>query len=285
MRELAGKTAFITGGASGMGLAMARSFGSAGMGVVIADIEQQALDRVAEEFSNSNIKHMTVRTDVSDRDSMAATAKRTFDEFGNVHLLVNNAGVVVGGPIADATYNDWDWILGVNLVGVANGCREFLDHMKQHGESAHVVNTASVAGHLGVPSLGVYSVSKFAVVGLSEALQSELAETNIGVSVLCPGVVATNIFTSNRNRPTALANPDKKSDITFEGAAEDVQTRMPTGQILDPAVVGEMVLHAVQNDEFWIFPHPHFAPMLALRSNGIGEAMARWAKYCEEHGI
>ena len=281
MRELAGKTAFITGGASGMGLEMARSFGNAGMSVVVADIENAALERVKEEFSKSNIKHLTIQADVSDRASMTHAAERSFREFGNVHLLVNNAGVAVGGTIADSTHKDWDWTVGVNLVGVANGCHAFLNHMKEHGEQGHVVNTASLAGHVGIARLGVYTATKYAVVGISEVLQAELAEHNIGVSVLCPGLVATNIFWSDRNRPTDLKNSTGASDIDFDVNSLDSDSPA-LDSILDPAVVGEMVLHAVQNNEFWIFTHPNFAPVLAARHGGIQEAMNRWAQYLKE---
>lgn len=283
MKELAGKTAFITGGASGMGLEMARCFGSVGMGVVVADIEQSALERVAEEFGNSNIKHLTIRTDVSERNSMDEAAERTFREMGNVHLLVNNAGVAVGGTIADSTHKDWDWTLGVNLVGVANGCHAFLNHMKNHGEGGHVVNTASLAGHMGIANLGVYSASKYAVVGISETLRVELAEHDIGVSVLCPGLVATNIFSSQRNRPEKLKNPTPASDIDVDIDSLDPQSRPALDSILDPTIVGEMVLNAVQTNEFWIFTHPNFAPVLAARQQGIQEAMNRWTRYLEDH--
>ena len=198
MRAVAGKTAFITGGASGIGLAMARSFSAAGMKVVIADIEQAALDTAQNEFEASNAEFLTVQVDVTDRDGMAAAAAATESRFGNVHVVCNNAGVAVGGRIDEMTYDDWDWVLGVNLNGVVNGVRTFVDRVKAHGEGGHFVNTASMAGHISIPGLGVYTASKFAVVGLSETMRPDLLGHNIGVSVLCPGM-STSIVRARRS--------------------------------------------------------------------------------------
>lgn len=282
MRDLAGKTAFITGGASGIGLAMARSFSAAGMKVVLADIEQAALDRVRAEFEASNATCLTLQVDVTDRDGMEAAAVAAEARFGNIHLVCNNAGVVVGGPIDAMNYNDWDWVLGVNLNGVVNGIQTFTDRIKAHGEGGHFVNTASMAGHVSVPGLAVYTASKFAVVGISEAMRTDLLPHNIGVSVLCPGVVDTNIFDAARNRPEELADgapswlegvPDEESEAIVAEALDSA---------IDPGVVGDMVLHAVREDEFYIFTHPDIEMMADLRKNEMADAFARWRAYLEE---
>lgn len=204
MQDVNGKVAFVTGGASGMGLAMVRSFAAAGMKVVVADVEPAALQQVEEEFANANREIMTLQVDVTDREAMTAAADAVESRFGAVHVVVNNAGVAVGGRLDKMQYKDWDWVLGVNIDGVVNGLQTFIERIKKHGEGGHIVNTASMAGHLSIPGLGVYNASKWAVVGISETLQADLEPHNIGVSVLCPGVVKTNIFNSGRNRPDDL---------------------------------------------------------------------------------
>lgn len=285
MKDVAGKTAFITGGASGMGLAMARTFAGAGMKVAIADIEATALTAVADEFAETNASVITLQVDVSDHASVADGAAQTREAFGNVHVLVNNAGIVAGAPLAEAEPNDWRWTMNVNLDGVYNGINAFVADMIAHGEGGHVVNTASLAGHLAVPRLGVYGTSKFAVVGLSETLRVELAPENIGVSVLCPGVVNTNIFTAGRNRPASLPTSREQSfaDVSRESVTEtDADPNDVLRNIIEPDVVGDMVLHAIQHDRFYIFTHPAFAPMVRMRTQQIEDEFAYWAKYCEE---
>ncbi|MEM7078624.1 MAG: SDR family NAD(P)-dependent oxidoreductase [Pseudomonadota bacterium] len=296
MQDVNGKVAFITGGASGMGLAMARSFAAAGMKVVIADIEQAALDSAAEEFTQSNREVMTVRLDVTDRDAMAAAADAVEERFGAVHVVVNNAGVAIGGGLDAMEYKDWDWVLGVNIDGVVNGLQTFVERIKRHGEGGHIVNTASMAGHLGIPGLGVYNASKWAVVGISETLQADLAPHNIGVSVLCPGVVRTNIFNSGRNRPDELQN-DGHTDTgnLFQNASGDsnapdasaAQERLAEimQNALDPQVVGDMVLHAIQSDDLYIFTHPELREAVSTRVDGMNAAFDKWQSYRDEHGV
>ena len=201
MRHVRGKTAFITGGASGMGLAMARSFRAAGMKVVITDVEPAALDAVRAEFESSNAEFLTLPLDVADRAAFEEAAAAAEARFGKVHLVCNNAGVAVGGPIDRMTYNDWDWVTNVNYHGVVNGIRTFVDRIKAHGEGGHFVNTASMAGHISIPGLSVYTATKFAVVGISETMRTDLLPHDIGVSVLCPGLVNTNIFDSGATDP------------------------------------------------------------------------------------
>jgi NADP-dependent 3-hydroxy acid dehydrogenase YdfG len=288
MQDVHGKTAFITGAASGMGLAMAHSFARAGMKVVIADIEDDALARVADEFEASNREFLTLNVDVTQRDAMERAAEQTLDRFGKVHVLVNNAGVGVGGRLDDMSYNDWDWVLGVNLDGVVNGLQSFLSHIKSHGEGGHVVNTASIAGHLAVPGLGVYNASKFAVVAISETLSHDLQEHDIGVSVLCPGLVDTNIFESGRNRPASMQaetdTADLASSLFGEGTPEERRARL-SAMALDPAIVGDMVLHAIEENDLYIFTHPELETSVNQRASGMADAFEKWRSYRESRGL
>jgi len=286
MRDVTGKTAFITGGASGMGLAMARSFAAAGMKVAISDIEQAALDTVQAEFESSNAEFMTLPLDVTDRDAMEAAAAATEQRFGKVHVVCNNAGVAVGGAIDRMTYNDWDWVTRVNLNGVVNGIQAFMERIKAHGEGGHFVNTASMAGHISIPGLSVYTATKFAVVGISETMRADLLPHDIGVSVLCPGVVNTNIFESGRNRPTDLPGTDL-GVLVNDAPAEEQAARLEElrANALDPGVVGEMVLHAIRENEFYIFTHPELEAMSNVRQSEMAEAFARWRSYREERDI
>jgi NAD(P)-dependent dehydrogenase (short-subunit alcohol dehydrogenase family) len=289
MRDVAGKVAFVTGGASGMGLAMVRSFVAAGMKVAVADIEEAALARVADEFAGSNSQVLTLRLDVTDRSAMEQAADRTEEAFGKVHVVCNNAGVAVGGPVDEMSYADWDWVLGVNLHGVVNGVQTFLRRIESHGEGGHFVNTASMAGHMPVPGLSVYNTSKFAVVGMSEAMRADLAAKGIGVSVLCPGVVKTNIFDSGRNRPASLASERDTASLLLSADIPEAERAARLEELLanalDAAVVGDMVLHAIQSDEFYIFTHPEFRPITEARQAEMTASFERWGRYRQEHGI
>lgn len=289
MQDVAGKTAFVTGGASGMGLAMVRSFVAAGMKVAVADIEEAALARVAEEFSGSNSRVITIPLDVTDRTAMERAADATEEAFGRVHVVCNNAGVAIGGAVDEMSYADWDWVLGVNLNGVVNGVQAFVRRIEAHGEGGHFVNTASMAGHIAVPGLSVYNTSKFAVVGLSEAMRVDLATKGIGVSVLCPGVVKTNIFDSGRNRPTALAGEkDTAASVLMSDVPEaerSARLQELLANALDPSVVGDMVLHAILTDEFYIFTHPEIQQFTEARREEMLAAFDRWSTYRKEHGV
>ncbi|MCZ6710174.1 MAG: SDR family NAD(P)-dependent oxidoreductase [Gammaproteobacteria bacterium] len=289
MQDVTGKVAFITGGASGMGLAMARSFSAAGMKVVIADIEDTALAAVAEEFAATNADVLTLKVDVTDRAAMEQAAQATEDAFGKVHVVCNNAGVAVGGSIVDMTYEDWDWVMKVNLDGVINGIQTFVNRIRAHGEGGHIINTASIAGHMAIPSLSVYNTTKFAVVGMSEAIRHDLAPHNIGVSVLCPGVVNTGIFDSGRNRPEQLTGErDTAALVLNDGDSEEERAQRLAAMVdtaMDPAVVGDMVLDAILNNDEYIFTHPNFAEATEGRSAAMQASFDRWAKYREEHGV
>ena len=285
MRDVAGKTAFITGGASGMGLAMARSFAKAGMKVVIADIEQAARDAAQAEFESSNAEFLVLPLDVTDRAAMTEAADATEERFGKVHVVCNNAGVAVGGPIDQMAYNDWDWVNKVNLDGVVNGIQTFTERMKAHGEGGHFVNTASMAGHISIPGLSVYTGTKFAVVGISETMRADLLPHDIGVSVLCPGLVNTNIFDSGRNRPEDLPGASLTPLVDPDAGDLSTQLEQMRHTALDPAVVGDMVLHAIRENEFYIFTHPELEAMTDARKDEMASAFARWRSYREERGV
>lgn len=288
MENVAGKVAFVTGGASGLGLAMARSFTGAGMKVAIADIEDASLEAVKQEFADSNAEVIAMKVDVTDREAMMKARDETITAFGNVHVVCNNAGVVVSGNIADMSYKDWDWVMGVNLDGVVNGIATFADHIRSHGEGGHFVNTASIAGHYGMGSLSVYNATKFAVVGISESMRIDLEDAGIGVSVLCPGVVATGIFDSERNRPDSLRTPADTSFFGDEAMTEeerDAALAERMMKVMDPAVIGDMVLHAIQTNEFYILSHPEFKEPLVNRAREIADSFDTWERYRREHGV
>ena len=287
MRDVTGKTAFITGGASGMGLAMARSFAAAGMKVVIADIEQAALDAVTREFEASNAQFLRVALDVTDRDSFVAAADAAQERFGNVHVVCNNAGVALSGAIDKMTYKDWDWVTSVNYDGVVNGIVTFVDRIKTHGEGGHFVNTASMAGHVALPGMSVYTATKYAVVGISETMRADLLAHNIGVSVLCPGIVNTNIFDASRNRPEEYAGEDAAEALLSDVPPEQRSARLEElrAGALDPAVVGDMVLHAIRDDEFYIFTHPEIEAMTDARKAEMVDAFDYWRTYRSERDI
>ena len=252
MRIVEGKTAFITGGGSGVGLGMARVFSDAGMKVVIADIRQDHLDQAMATFKGKNDVH-AIRLDVTDRAAFAAAADEAERVFGKVHLVANNAGINLFNDMGDATYDDWDWVLGVNLGGVVNGVQTFVSRIKAHGEGGHIVNTASMASFISGAGAGIYTASKFAVRGLSEALRYSLAPHNIGVSVLNPGLVKSQIYESDQIRPEALSvNASKAPEAFMTMLAGLHQSGM------EPVEVGEKVLKAVRNNELYIFPHAEF---------------------------
>jgi len=284
VQDLTGKTAFVTGGANGIGFAMAKAFLGAGMRVVIADVDEQALSAAAAALKGANSEVLAVQLDVTDRDQFSKVADQVEAEFGVIDVLCNNAGVYRGGTIDKVTYEDWDWVLGVNVGGVVNGVQTFAQRMKERGNGGHIVNTASMAGMTTSPGLGVYNASKFAVVGMSEAMQGDLAEHNIGVSVLCPGMVRTRILESERTRPDEL----EPNQAGAEEAAKDhnaiMQTAMGTG--IDPDEVGEMVLQGVRNNELYLFPHPEMKEATAARFahilDAFGEADPERVKAQEE---
>lgn len=271
MKEVKGKTAFVTGGASGIGLGIAGAFVDAGMQVVLADLRQDHIDEALSVFDkqgkSDNVHAITV--DVTDRDAMAAAADESEREFGKLHVLVNNAGVGIQGPFSGITYEDWDFGLAVNLDGVVNGLQTFLPRIRAHGEGGHVVNTASLAALVPMPAqFVIYVAAKAAVVTISETIRMELMQENIGVSVLCPGPVRTNIHEVAKNRPPQFGVGDAFRELEKSGGS-----KVPFPSQLEPAEVGSMVLNAVRNDELYIITHGEWRPMAESRHAAIIAAM------------
>lgn len=260
MKDLHGKTAFITGGASGLGLSMARALGSAGVNVMLADIEQAALDRALEDLRARQIKAAGVLCNVAHRDQLRQGALKTIETFGKVHIVCNNAGVGAGGEFGTVPERDWDWIIDVNLKGVVYGMEVFVPLIKAHGEGGHCVNTASMAGMISPPGMEPYNATKFAVVAMSEGWNMQLAPAGIGVSVLCPGFVRTRIHESRRNRPADYgADPRANDDAINQGAGALVLSG------IDPDAVGARVVEAIRDGELYIFTHPDMKALVELR--------------------
>ena len=262
MQDVAGKVVFVTGGASGLGLAMAEAFAGAGAKIVITDVDSDALAAAEARFAGQNVPVLAIELDVTDRDAFAAAAQQAADTFGAIHVLCNNAGVYRGGRLDAVTYEDWDWVMGVNVGGVVNGLQSVLPHIKAAGEG-HVVNTASMAGVVGIAGLGVYNASKFAVVGMSEALRADLADSGVGVSVLCPGMVRTRILESERNRPDAFVGASDEAEAAAQAQSEVMHMGMQAG--IEAEEVGQIVLEGVREDRFWLFTHPELKDATAAR--------------------
>jgi NADP-dependent 3-hydroxy acid dehydrogenase YdfG len=253
VKDLSGKVAVVTGAASGIGLAMARSFAAEGMRVVLADVQADALREVGRELLSDGHDVATLRVDVSQGSDVRDLAELSLQKFGAVHVLCNNAGVGIGGVLWEHSEEDWQWLLGVNVMGVVNGLRMFLPIMLEQGEECHIVNTASAAGLDARPWLGMYSATKYAVVAISEALHAELAmrDANIGVSVLCPAMVNTRIAESQRNRP-AGTEAQEQSELSPDAKAFDAAFRAALAQGLDPEQVAQAVTSAIRQNRFYI---------------------------------
>ena len=276
MRELGGKTAFVTGGAGGIGLALGRAFAQAGMKVMLADIETDALAAAARSLKNSGPEIRSVVCDVADPASLERAATATFAAFGNVHVVCNNAGVAAAGGIDNISLDNWRWVLDVNLMGVLHGIRSFLPHLRSHGEGGHIVNTASMAGMVNGLGFSPYAASKFAVVGISEGLAAQTRPLGIGVSVLCPSFVRTGIGESGRNRPQRYG-PTQALDPAAPAAAmvAEIAKRLQAG--LEPDAVARRVLDAVRNDELYVFTHPNMRDEVDPRFAAIQAAMDKVA--------
>ncbi len=270
MKDFAGKTAFVTGGASGIGYAMAEAFLREGMNVMLADIEEDALGKAAESLGNTNGQVRTLVCDVAVRDAVNEAAERTISEFGKVHIVCNNAGVGAGGPMGEIDPADWEWTIAVDQWGVVYGIEAFLPHLKSHGEEAHIVNTASMAGMFGAPNMSPYCAAKFAVVAMSESLHLELLESNVGVSVLCPAFVRTRIHESGRTRQSQYGGPRERMLEVGDNAAEDVANLVNSG--IDPRAVGARVVECIRDKEFYIFTHPENWDLLKERFAQIERA-------------
>jgi NAD(P)-dependent dehydrogenase (short-subunit alcohol dehydrogenase family) len=252
MKDVRNKVAFVTGGASGIGLGMAKAFLEAGMKVVVADLNDDHLEQVRAEYGAEPALH-ALRLDVTDRAAMAAAARTTVERFGRVHVLCNNAGVGVLGPVTQAKYGDWDWVLDVNLGGAINGIQEFLPLMLQHGEGGHIVNTASMAAVLPISNTVIYTTTKAALVGLSEVLHGELKGQGIGVSAFCPGPVQSNIGQVSKLRPSRYREDTGYAEMDARLAERPVS---PNWMSIEE--VGRRVLEGIRNDEIFIFTHREF---------------------------
>lgn len=263
MRDFKGKAAFVTGGASGIGLALARAFAEAGGRVMLADLEEAALHDAVRSLEGVGAEIRGTVCDVADPASVDAAAEQTIAAFGQVHILCNNAGVAGGSGIDDISLASWRWVLDVNLMGVVHGLRAFLPHIRAHLEGGHIVNTASMAGMLSDGRMGLspYTASKYAVVAISEGLRAELEPHGIGVTVLCPGFVRTRIAAAGRNRPPRYGAPTASPRTS--AVAESVRTG------IDPKAVADRVLAAIRDDELYVFTHPEYRQAVEARFAGI----------------
>jgi NAD(P)-dependent dehydrogenase (short-subunit alcohol dehydrogenase family) len=271
MKDVAGKVAFITGGASGIGLGIAGAFVEAGMKVVLADLRQDHIDEAMVAFDRRGASKSVhaIRLDVTDRGAMAAAADETERVFGKLHVLVNNAGVGIQGPFKGITFEDWDFGLAVNLGGVVNGLQTFLPRIRAHGEGGHIVNTASLAALVPMPAqFVIYVAAKAAVVTISETIRGELMQENIGVTVLCPGPIRTNIHELSRNRP-----PQFGVGEAFREADESGATKVPFPSMMEPSEAGSLVLEAVRKNEPYVITHGEWRPMAEARHAALIAAM------------
>ncbi len=272
MKELSDKVAVVTGAASGIGRAMAEHFAAEGMKIVLADIEQSALDEAEAAFKANGATVLAVRCDVSDGADVEALAKKAVDEFGAIHVVCNHAGVVPpAGPVWERTEADWKWVMGPNLWGVIHGIRTFVPIMIEQGTEGHVVNTASLAGLVSAPYLGIYNVTKHAVVTLSETLHRELATagSQVKVSVLCPAWVTTRLGDAARNRPEELQNPEGEKTAQEEAIDQAVQGFLDGGISTDQ--VATAVVQAVKEEQFYILTHPESIEAVRARMEDIVE--------------
>jgi NAD(P)-dependent dehydrogenase (short-subunit alcohol dehydrogenase family) len=269
MKDVEGKVVVITGGDSGVGLGIARALADAGMKVVITYRTKSHLDEAMKYLESAGNRVYAINVDVTDRPGMEKAAVETVQVFGKVHVLVNNAGVALPGdaPLSRATYDDWDWLMGVNLNGVFNGVHTFLPRIQAHGEGGQIITTSSVRGLFAVADAGSYCTSKFAVVGMMEALRAEFVGTNIGASVFLPGLVTSNVMDSTRNRPSNLAATGTRIDPKMAAATRNV--------INDPKFAmsaleaGQLLLRGMRNNDLYILTHPEFAQILRDRSEAL----------------
>ena len=266
MQEFEGKNAFITGGANGIGRAIAESFAREGVAVAVGDIDPKAAEATCRELEARGVRAVPIHCDVTDCDSMSQAADEVAKALGPVHLLVNNAGAFTVSAFEETTRQDWEWLLGINVLGVVNGLHAFLPRMKEHGEPAHIVNTASVAGHIGSANLTIYTASKFAVVGMSECLKLELKDTPVNISVLCPGAVKTGLIESS------LAHRPERHGGSDANPGADVAAITANG--IDPSAIGEQVVHAIRANQFYILTHPDLRPVFQSRFDRIMTAYA-----------
>lgn len=268
MQDLVGKVAFVTGAASGIGLGIAEALAQAGVKVMMADIEQDALDREVARLAATNADVAGVRADVSLKDELQRAADATIERFGKVHILVNNAGVGGGGTYGEWSDASWDWVIGVNLMSVVWGIEIFGPLMEKHGEGGQIVSTASMAGLVAAVAPG-YNVTKYGVVALSEGLRPTLAAKGIGVSVLCPGFIRTRIMESARAIPERLVGQIALPDPTALPNEFAVMATQAIQNGIDPLYVGELVVEGIEGDWPYIFTDNNFEAGVDLRFAAI----------------
>jgi NAD(P)-dependent dehydrogenase (short-subunit alcohol dehydrogenase family) len=264
LTSLTDRTAVVTGGASGIGRALALLFAREGANVVVADLDEAGMAETVAGVSKAGRRALAVKTDVSRLADVHALADRAFGEFGAVHVVCNNAGVALWGGLESVTHKDWEWAMGVNLWGVIHGVEAFVPRMVAGKQPGHVVNTASMAGLIASQGLGIYNTTKYAVVGLSETLQKDLRGYDIGVSVLCPMGVNTQIRKSDRNRPAALRNEAAEG----EGRAVEL-----IGRYLPPEHVAERVLRAIYANRLYVITHEEGLTPLKRRFERMAQAI------------
>jgi len=283
MDDFKEKGVFITGGASGIGLGMARAFAAAGAKVAIADIETARLEpaqaSIADAGASAGAEVITIELDVSDRAAVHAAAEQTAEAFGKVHVLCNNAGVGSRVALQEATGDDWDWVLGVNLQGAINGLLAFLPLLLAHGEGGHVLSTSSVSGLRVYPNRqqGIYCTTKYALVGMSEALADDLAPLGIGVSVICPGFVKTNIWESERNRPARYSKAVGKPRDAHD------EMRIAAANAMDPDFFGQRILASIKRGDFYILTDDSERDKIEARFQAQREALDRVAELNRTH--
>jgi NAD(P)-dependent dehydrogenase (short-subunit alcohol dehydrogenase family) len=279
LAKVAGKTAFITGGSSGIGLGIARVLSAAGMQVVFTYKNDAHRDAALAAFPKRNPGVHAIRLDTTDREAMPRAADEAERVFGPVHLVVNNAGVGIPALLSNVSWQDWDWAMDVNLNGVFNGVRTFLPRMLAHGEGGHIVSTSSSAGIV-AGTLGVYATAKFAVVGMMESLRTEMEGRNIGVSVFCPGLVKSSIFDIERNRPAAhgvvAREPSKPPPLKPGSRPIDIMA-----SAMDPLEAGRQVLAGIRRNDLYILSHPEFEPVVLQR---VALLMASFSKKAVPRG-
>jgi NAD(P)-dependent dehydrogenase (short-subunit alcohol dehydrogenase family) len=276
MHPLNGKTAFVTGAASGIGFALSAAFAAQGMKVMLADIEADALAAAVEGLRGAGLQVSGTVCDVADPLSVEQAAKATYETFGNVHVVCNNAGVAGGGGIDVISLETWRWVLDINVMGVLHGVRVFLPHIRAHGEGGHIVNTASWAGLQSGLGFSPYAASKHAVVAMSEGLANQLRPLGIGVTVLCPGFVRTGISGSQRNRqdrygPAQVPDPESPAGLLTAQLAEQIQSG------LAPSEVAAQVLEAISENALYVFTHPEMRVEFEERVIAIRAALDKAA--------
>jgi len=274
MQELKGKTAIVTGAASGIGFGIAKALAGAGMNLVLCDIQKEPLANARRDIEALGVAAIDVLVDVSDAASVAAAGRETEKTFGKLHVAVNNAGVAMHGTrLEEVGIEEWNWVIGVNVFGVINGIRSFVPLIRRHGEGGHVVNTASISGFFvrRGRNQGAYSMTKYAVVALSEALEQEVEDAGIGVSVLCPGPVQTHIFESAGTRPQRFGGPYARP--------QQEALRGAMGHGLQPDIVGQRVLQAIRQREFYVLTHATERAAVKARHDRIEAAFDRAAAW------